>query len=68
MKGPWWWKRRTSCPECGYIYDGTSTTDKILMGSPYITCPKCQVRLSSKEFWDANHSKYDRTSDISETG
>lgn len=64
-KGPWWWKRRVSCPECGYLYqEEMKGEDKAKMVAPYITCPKCQVRLSIDEFWDQNYSKYDRKADL----
>ena len=61
-KCPWFWKRKISCPECGFIYD---EYHKEIHAKDFVDCPRCNVRLSNEEFWDENHFKMDRKADLS---
>jgi transcription elongation factor Elf1 len=68
---PWFFKRQTSCPDCGFIFPhheevGSMTLDATNHEPVSFTCPRCASHYTWEEFWELNYDKYDRTADLSE--
>ena len=61
-KIPYLFRRKLSCPDCGFIYN--ELINRPIYSDKYIDCSRCNVRLSSEEFWGENVSKWDRTADL----
>ena len=69
-KVPWFWRRQTSCPDCGHVYHGEAEVDaattrhaakKDSDGIPFpvsITCPRCKAHYGWDEWWEIQHDKY----------
>jgi rubredoxin len=53
---PWFWRRKTSCFECGYIFN--MEDPKTYEHDRYFNCPRCGYRHEWEEFWEVNHDKY----------
>lgn len=50
-KCPWFWRRRTSCPDCGLIVEEGEAYD----GG--FNCSRCGTHYASEDFWDSNVEK-----------
>ncbi len=53
-KVPWIFRRKLSCPNCGFIIQ----IDDIKYEDNF-TCPRCKAYYSGYDFWEENSFKWD---------
>ena len=55
---PWFWRRQTSCPDCGFIEKADGDFEAIIHTKGLWVCPRCECRYDAQEFWELNSDKY----------
>lgn len=56
---PWFWRRRDSCPDCGWTErNNEECIEHLLYNNGIFECPRCKTIYSPEDFYEDYENKY----------